>query len=477
LKLKAKTLEEIIRYARDDNVVSVDLKFVDLIGRWHHVTVPASYLSERLFKIGIGFDASQNPGYKTVEAGDMNIVPDPTTAQLDPFWEEPCLSLICDLYEADSGERFGRDPRALARRAEVYLASLGDYGDLWLSPEFEFHILDNVYYASEQNRCLFIVNAPEEEEGSHVSAAVVTPGYTLDRSAGYHVIPPLDEYYNLRTEMVRLIEASGIPVKYHHHEMGGSGQCEIEVLFNTLTRTADDCLWVKYLVRNAAYQAGYIATFMPKPIYGEAGNGMHVHQYLGGPDKTLFYEKDGPTGLSDVGRYYVGGLLKHGRSLAAFTNPSTNSYKRLTPGYEAPVQLFYSRGNRSATVRIPEYAVNEREMRIEYRPSDATANPYLMFAAMLMAGLDGVANKIDPGDPVDEDPSKMSARKRKKIPNLPKSLVAALDSLEADYEYLLAGGVFTEDIINAWIETKMEHDVRVLDRRPHPHEYVLYFDM
>ena len=470
-------LDALAAFARENDVASLDLKFVDLAGRWHHVTAPAARLAGNMFDHGVGFDGSQSPGYKTVEAGDLVLKPDAATAMLDPFWERTTISVICNIHEADTGERFARDPRALAGRAEAYLAGLALAEAYMVSPEYEFHLLRNVYYASEAGRCLYFANAPEEEEGSHISAAIATPGYSVPREGGYHSLPPLDEFYDLRAEMAAAVEASGLPVRYHHHEVGATGQCEIEVGFLPLVAAADMNLWVKYLVRNLARSRDLYATFMPKPIYGEAGNGMHVHQFLGSAERSAFFDADGYGGLGDLGRHFMGGVLKHGRSLSAFTNAATNSYKRLVPGYEAPVRLFYSIGNRSGTIRIPKYAGRPEEARFEYRPPDATCNPYLAFAAMLMAGLDGVVNEIDPGDPVEEDLAKMSKAKQRRIPSLPKSLVAALDDLRRDRDYLLAGGVFTEDIIDAYVETKMEHDVRALDRRPHPHEYILYFDM
>ncbi len=464
-------------YARDNDVVNLDLKFVDLPGRWHHVTVPAARLSDDLFQYGVGFDGSQSPGYKAVEAGDLALMPDPTTATRDPFWERPTVSLICNIHEADTLERYARDPRALAERAEAYLAGQNVADAYYLSPEYEFHLLRNVYYASERGRCLYFANAPEEEEGSHISAAVATPGYNVPRESGYHSLPPLDQYYDLRAEMAAAVEASGVPVRYHHREMGATGQCEIEVGFLPLLRAADANLWVKYLIRNLAREWDLYATFMPKPIFGEAGNGMHVHQFLGSEGRSAFYDAGGYGGLNDLARHFMGGILKHGRSLAAFTNAATNSYKRLVPGFEAPVRLFYSIGNRSGTIRIPKYAARAEEARFEYRPPDAMCNPYLTFSAMLMAGLDGVLNEVDPGEPIEEDLAKMRKAQQRRVRSLPKSLVAALDDLRRDHEYLLVGGVFTEDIIEAYIETKMEHDVRALDQRPHPHEYILYFDM
>ncbi|NIT36248.1 MAG: type I glutamate--ammonia ligase [candidate division Zixibacteria bacterium] len=470
-------LASLAAFARENDIANLDLKFVDLAGRWRHVTVPAARLGSKLFEYGVGFDGSQSPGYKTIEAGDLVLKADATTAMFEPFWEKPTISLICNIHEADTGERFARDPRALAQRAEAYLAGLGVAEGYWLSPEYEFHLLRNVYYASEAGRCLYFANAPEEEEGSHISAAVATPGYNVPREGGYHSIPPLDEYYDLRAEMAAAIEASGLPVRYHHHEVGATGQCEIEVGFLTLVAAADMNLWVKFLIRNLARWRDMYATFMPKPIYGEAGNGMHVHQFLGSAERSAFYDAGGYGGLGDLGRHFMGGILKHGRSLAAFTNAATNSYKRLVPGFEAPVRLFYSIGNRSGTIRIPKYAARAEEARFEYRPPDATCNPYLAFSAMLMAGLDGVLREINPGEPIEEDLSKMPKAKQKRIRSLPKSLVAALDDLRGDHDYLLAGGVFTEDIIDAYIETKMEYDVRALDQRPHPHEYILYFDM
>lgn len=470
-----------LAFIADNEIATVDLKFVDLVGRWHHVTLPGSYVSEKTFEHGIGFDASQYAGYKKIESGDLNLRPDPTTGRYDPFWEQPTLTFICDLIESDTGERFVHDPRYICQRAEALfkerLRAGGYRGDLLISPEFEFHIFDRVYYKDDGGTCLFIVNPPETNDDSPVSGAVAPEGFHISGTTGYHSIQPLDEYADVRSEMVRLMELTGIRVKYHHHEVGQTGQCEIETLFATMTRAADDVLWTKYIVRNLAAEYGLRATFMPKPIFGEAGNGMHVHIYVGGDGFSDFWDAKHPTNFSSLGRHFLGGVLQHGRSLAAFSNPSTNSYKRFISGYEAPVSLFYSVGNRVACARIPKYAINEREMRFEFRSGDATANPYLMFAAVIMAGLDGIENETEPGEPINKNIADLTKRERNRIKKLPSDLEEALAALENDCEYLLRGDIIDNTLINNWTKIKRHNEIERLQYRPHPYEYNMYFDL
>lgn len=469
--------EEVFKFVKAQSIEMVDLKVVDLVGRWHHVTIPASQLSKATFTDGIGIDASSYPGYKKVAAGDMKIMPDNTTIIIDPFHDLKTLSIVCDICEPDKTP-YPRYPRNVARKAEQYMASTRQKVALF-SPELEFYVFDEIRYTSGINQASYCLDSIEAfwNTGRQENPNL---GYKFPAQAGYHGIPPADSTFNLRSKLVKLIEESGIPVKYHHHEVGAA-QVEIEVPHNTLLASADAVMLMKYLIKNIAYQSGKVATFMPKPLYQQAGNGMHVHQYLSDGKISLFYDKDGYAGLSQLAVNYIGGLLKHGPALLAFTNPSTNSYKRLIPGYEAPVNLFYAAANRTAAVRIPMYDVNKQRERVEFRPPDATCNPYLALSAMLMAGLDGIENRIDPAaegfGPFDIDISEMPEQERAHIGALPSSLEDALDALRDDHDFLLKGEVFTEDLIDAWIEYKLNKEVNPLQARPHPYEFELYSDI
>jgi glutamine synthetase len=471
------TKEEILKFVKDQSVEMVDFKVVDLIGRWHHVTIPVGQLSESTFTDGIGIDASSYPGYKKVTAGDMKIIPDNSTRIIDRFPDLKTLSIVCDICEPD-GTPYLRYPRNVARRAEEYMAST-QKGVALFSPELEFYVFDEIRYISETHQSSYYIDSTEAfwNTGKQENPNL---GYKFPSQAGYHGISPADSTFNLRSKLIKLIEESGIPVKYHHHEVGAA-QVEIEVLHDTLVRSADAVMLMKYLIKNIAYQSRKVATFMPKPLYQEAGNGMHVHQYLSDGNISLFYDQDGYAGLSQLALNYIGGLLKHGPALLAFTNPSTNSYKRLIPGYEAPVNLFYAAGNRTAAVRIPMYDVNKQRARIEFRPPDATCNPYLALSAMLMAGLDGIEGQIDPVaegfGPFEIDIAEMPEEQRASIKALPSSLQDALNALRDDQDFLLKGKVFTEDLIDAWIEYKLSKEVNPLRARPHPYEFELYSDI
>ena len=469
--------EEIFKFVKAQSIEMVDFKVVDLFGRWHHVTIPASQLSKSTFTDGIGIDASSYPGYKKVAAGDMKIIPDNTTVIIDPFHDLKTLSIVCDIFETDKTP-YPRYPRNVARKAEQYMASTKK-GVALFSPELEFYVFDEIRYTSGINQASYCLDSTEAfwNTGRQENPNL---GYKFPSQAGYHGIPPADSTFNLRSKLVKLIEESGIPVKYHHHEVGAA-QVEIEVPHNTLLASADAVMLMKYLIKNIAYQSGKVATFMPKPLYQQAGSGMHVHQYLSDGKFSLFYDKNGYAGLSQLALNYIGGLLKHGPALLAFTNPSTNSYKRLIPGYEAPVNLFYAAANRTGAVRIPMYDVNRQRARIEFRPPDATCNPYLALSAMLMASLDGIENQIDPAaegfGPFDIDIAEMPEHQRANIKSLPSSLEDALDALRDDHDFLLKGKVFTEDLIDAWIEYKMRKEVNPLRARPHPYEFELYSDI
>lgn len=463
-----------VEWGRDNEVQMVDLKFCDLRGRWRHMTMAAHQLAEPLFTEGVGFDGS-SVGFKSVEAGDMVLVPDPTTATWDPFWETKTLSFICDVREAGTGHDSPLAPRQVAQRAEAYLHQTGlADGSRW-GPEFEFYVFDGVRYQDEPFEAGYAVTSSEAGWGETENRF----GYRIRPQQGYHVAPPLDELYNLRSEIVLRMEEAGVQVRYHHHEVGAPGQSEVEIVLLPLTRAADATMHAKYITRMVAHRRGKAATLMPKPVQGAAGNGMHVHQHLFKDDQPLFHDAAGYGGLSDLARYYVGGLLHHGPALLALTNPSTNSYRRLIPGFEAPTNLFYSLANRSAAIRIPEYATAPREKRIEFRPPDATCNIYLALAAMLMAGIDGIQRRIDPSEagfgPFDENVYEWPPERLRQIKSLPTSLSDALAALEADHEFLLAGGVFSEELVGNWIR-EIAQDVRQITRRPHPYEYTLYFN-
>jgi glutamine synthetase len=453
----------------------IDLKFSDLAGRWRHVTLPAGQFDESLMHSGVAFDGSA-VGLKSVKSGDMVLIPDLSTGFVDPFWEETTLSLICSAHEADDSRApFAHDPRNTARRAEEYMKSLEIADESRWGPEYEFYIFDNVAFENDVNTASYRVDSREADwhsgSGGH--------GHLIPIHGGYHAIPPKDQIYNLRTEVCVHLETMGIPVKYHHHEVGGPGQCEIETPMMSLIRAGDATQIVKYVTKMAAHRRGQTATFMPKPLYGEAGNGLHFHQHLFKNGANQFYDANGYARLSHMALHYIGGLIQHGAAILAFTNPSTNSYRRLVPGFEAPVNAFFSLGNRSAAIRVPKYADQPETTRIEFRPPDATCNVYLALAAQLMAGLDGINRRLDPTElgfgPIDEDIFDWTHKKRKNIKPLPVSLRESLDALEKDHAFLLHGGVFDEQQIADWIQAKSDEYFNVRNR-PHPFEIALYFD-
>ncbi|MGQ9458442.1 MAG: type I glutamate--ammonia ligase [Anaerolineae bacterium] len=471
------TFQQAADFVKTRQVQMVDLKFCDLWGRWHHLTLPASAFTHDLMEKGIGFDGSA-VGLKSIKAGDMVLVPDLSTGAMDPFHEAPTLSFICSTMEADTRRIFHRDPRNIARRAEMYLQDtcIGDES-LW-GPEFEFYVFDRAGYENEPHRSGYWLEAEEAAWNSARSG----DGYQIAHQGGYHAIPPLDRLYNLRSEMALRLLEMGVEVKYHHHEAGGAGQCEMEVpLIKGLVRAGDVAMLVKYVTKMVAHRHGKTVTFLPKPLYGEPGNGMHVHQTLLKRGKNLFWDERGYAGLSQTALYYIGGLLEHGPALLAFTNPSTNSYRRLVPGFEAPVKRFFSVGNRSAAIRVPKYANTEATKRIEFRPPDATGNIYLSLSAQLLAGLDGIQRQIDPTangfGPIDEDVFAWPPEKQASIPSLPTTLDEALEALEEDHSFLLQGDVFDEELIQDWIAWKREREIQAVRSRPHPYEMALYFDL
>jgi len=454
---------------KDESIEFVDLVYTDLLGGWHHVTVPAERFDTRLCERGVGVDGSSVTGFRKTKSGDMVLRPDLDAVFRHPFAERPTLCVLGDLVDVNAREGFSRDPRHVARKAERHLAATrrGE-ASRWL-PELEFYLFDSVRVWGRPGFSGYRVTSSEAVTGG--GPARVPESASLRR--GYHAASPEDRFADLRSDMCATLAGMGIPVKYHHHEVGPAGQVEIELGFMPLVQAADAVALAKWAVRNLAELAGVVATFMPKPLYGEAGSGLHFHQYLAKGDLSAFHNRKGDAPLSQVGRWYVGGLLAHGRALAAFANPSTNSYKRLVPGFEAPVRLAYSVGNRTAAIRVPGYANSPENVRVEYRPPDATCNPHLVVAAMLMAGLDGIANRIDPGEPLRADLFHLPIEELMAIPALPHSLGEALEALEADREFLLVGDVFTEDLLETWVALKRNEE-KEISERPHPREFELY---
>jgi glutamine synthetase len=452
----------------------VDMKFVDTFGTWQHFSCPIRELTAEIFSEGLGFDGSSIRGWKSIEASDMLAMPDPKTAFIDPFCAVPTLSLTCTISETGTKEAYTRDPRGIAQRAERYLASTGTAETAVFGPEAEFFIFDSVQYDSKSNGTFYSVDS---EEGIWNSGRDEMPnlGYKLRHKEGYFPVGPADTQQDIRTEMCLVMEELGLHIERQHHEVATAGQAEIDYRFDTLVRAADAMMVYKYVVKNVARKHGKTACFMPKPLFGDNGSGMHTHMSLWKKGKPLFAGNE-YAGLSKMALYYIGGLLKHARALCAICNPTTNSYKRLVPGYEAPVNLAYSSRNRSAAIRIPGYSDNPKAKRIEYRPPDPAANPYLAFAALLMAGLDGIQNKIEPGEPLDKNIYELPPEELKKVPNVAGSLGEALDCLEKDHDFLLKGDVFTADFLDMWIAAKRkEHDA--LRLRPHPYEFFLYYDV
>jgi len=457
------------RRIRDEGIEFVDLMYTDLLGGWHHVAVPAARFDDDLCRHGVGVDGSSVTGFRKTKSGDMVLIPDTGAGFVHPFAARPTLCLVGDLVDVDAREGFSRDPRYVARKAERHLAATrrGETSR-WL-PELEFYLFDAVGVWGRAGHSGFRITS---SEGGTGRARPRVPEHAPQRR-GYHAALPEDRFADLRADMCATLQTLGVPVKYHHHECGPAGQVEIELSFMPLVKAADAVALAKWVIRNLADRAGLVATFMPKPLHGEAGSGMHFHQYLEKGETSAFHNRKGDEPLSQIGRWYVGGLLEHGRALSAFANPSTNSYKRLVPGFEAPVRLSYSVGNRTAAVRIPGYAKGPSSVRVEYRPPDATCNPHLTVAAMLMAGLDGIRRRIDPGGPLRVDLFQMPLEQLAAIPALPRSLGEALEALERDHEFLLAGGVFTEDLLQTWMALKRNEEADIAER-PHPREFELY---
>ncbi len=470
----AKTASDVLKMAKDNEVKFVDFRFTDTRGKEQHVTVPVSHFDMDKFEFGHAFDGSSIAGWKGIEASDMLLMPDPNTANIDPFFEETTLFMQCDVIEPSDGKGYDRDPRSIAKRAESYLKSSGLGDTAYFGPEPEFFVFDSVRWGNEMSGAFFKI---ESEEGSWSTGAQIEGGNTGHRptvKGGYFPVPPVDSFQDMRSEMSLVLESMGVPVEVHHHEVAGAGQMELGTRFSTLVQRADWTQLQKYVIWNVAHTYGKTATFMPKPLVGDNGSGMHVHQSVWKNGQNLF-AGDGYAGLSDFALFYIGGVIKHARALNAITNPGTNSYKRLVPGFEAPVKLAYSSRNRSASIRIPHVA-NPKARRIETRFPDPSANPYLCFAALLMAGLDGVQNKIHPGEAASKDLYHLPPEEDAKIPTVCHSLDQALEALDKDREFLTRGGVFTNTMIDAYIELKMQEVTR-FRMATHPVEYDMYYSL
>jgi glutamine synthetase len=469
-----KTPREVLEFAKQHQCEFVDLKFLDFIGTWQHFGIPISALEEETFEEGVGFDGSSIRGWQPIHASDMLVIPDPQTAVVDPFFEVPTLSLICNVVDPITRQPYSRDPRYIAQKAVSYLKSTGIGDTAYFGPEAEFFILDDIRFGEGPNHQFHYLDSIE---GRWNSGREEDPnlGYKPRYKEGYFPAPPMDSLTDIRNEIVQEMQRIGIVVEALHHEVATGGQCEIDMKFSDLVTMGDYLQWFKYIVKNVAFRNGRTATFMPKPIFGDNGSGMHTHQSIWKNGKPLF-AGDQYGGLSKVALYYIGGILRHAPALAAFTNPTTNSYRRLVPGFEAPVNLAYSSRNRSAAIRIPMYSPSPKAKRVEVRFPDPSCNGYLAFAALLMAGLDGIQKEIDPGEPMDKDLYALSPEELKEIPQMPGSLEEALEALDQDHEFLLKGEVFTPDVIEEWIHYKREKEVDTIRLRPHPKEFDLYFD-
>ncbi len=470
-------IQSVMRKARDADCRIFDLRFTDLPGTWQHFSLPIDKLEEDLFDDGLGFDGSSVRGFQQIQESDMLVVPDPATAFVDPIPEVPTLVMSCDIRDPITGESYTRDPRNIAKKAEQHLIDSGIADTSYWGPEAEFFIFNSIRYDQTANTGYFFIDS---EEGVWNTGAddmhVANLGHRPRHKMGYFPVPPNDKLQDLRTQMVLALGEVGLDVEVHHHEVATAGQAEIDLVYAPLVKSADGIMLYKYIVKNVAQKAGYTVTFMPKPIFGDNGSGMHVHQSLWKDGTPLFYDESGYAMLSETARHYIGGLLRHAPALLAFAAPTTNSYRRLVPGFEAPVNLVYSMRNRSACIRIPTYSSSPAARRVEFRPPDPTANPYLAFSALLMAGLDGIRNKIEPPPPADMDLYELEPEEAAKIQSVPGSLYEVLDALEADHEFLLVGDVFTQDVIDTWLEYKRTREADEVNLRPHPYEFMLYYD-
>ncbi len=470
----ALTPKDVVKMA--ELVKMVDLRFTDMPGTWQHFSIPARQLTEDMFEEGMGFDGSSIRGFKEIHESDMLLMLDPGTAFVDQVLEVPTLVILCDVYDPITRQPYTRDPRYVARKAEAYLKQTGIGETSYWGPEAEFFIFNDVRYGGGVNSAFYYVDS---QEGWWKSGEDLKPnlGGQIAPKRGYFPVPPTDQMQDIRSKMVMALEAAGIEVEVHHHEVATAGQAEIDLHFDTLLRMADKIMTYKYLVKNVARQNGLTATFMPKPLFGDNGSGMHVHSSIWSGNTNCFYDEAGYGQLSETAKYYIGGLLAHAPALLALAAPTTNSYRRLVPGFEAPVNLAYSQRNRSAICRIPVYSKSPKSKRIEFRAPDPSCNPYLCFSALLMAGLDGIQNRIDPGAPADKDLYELPPDEAKQIKQVPGSLAAVLDALEEDHEFLLKGDVFTTDLLDAYISYKRDTEVNPMRMRPHPHEFTMYYDV
>ncbi|MDY6820575.1 MAG: type I glutamate--ammonia ligase [Deferribacterota bacterium] len=469
------TIEEILALIKEKEIKIIDLRFNDFIGLWQHCSLPAHEINADVFEEGIGFDGSSIRAWQSINLSDMILLPDPQTAKIDPFTTIPTLILICSVNDPITKEPYVKDPRYIAKKAENYLKSTGIADTAYFGPETEFFVFDNVQFACYPNNSFYYFDSVE---GQWNTGKDENPNlaYKIRHKEGYFPVPPHDTLMNLRSEMAMCMEDMGIITEAHHHEVATGGQCEIDMKYDSLVNIADNLLLCKYIVKNIALKHNKTATFMPKPMFGDNGNGMHTHQSLW-KDGDPIFAGDEYAGLSEIALYYIGGIIKHAGAIAAFTNPTTNSYKRLVPGFEAPVNIAYSSRNRSASIRIPMYSPSPKAKRIEVRFPDASCNAYLAFTSMLMAGIDGILNKIDPGEPMDKNLYDLDPIELSNIPKMPASLDEALDQLEKDYEFLLRGDVFTEDVVATWVNYKRNSEAREVNMRPHPYEFMLYYDI
>ena len=469
------TPKEVVEFAKSKGAKILDLRFMDFPGTWQHLSVPIAELSEDLFAEGHGFDGSSIRGWQAINASDMLIIPEPDSARIDPFLKDPTLVMICDVADPITRESYSRDPRNIAKKAEAYLKQSGIADVAYFGPEAEFFIFDDVRFDTNEHSSYYYVDSSEgqwntgKQEGPNL-------GYKPRYKEGYFPVPPMDSQQDIRSEMVLLMEEVGIYVETHHHEVATAGQAEIDMRFDSMVNMADKLQWYKYIIKQVARRHNQTATFMPKPLFNDNGSGMHTHQSLWKNGQPLF-AGDGYAGVSQMCLYYIGGILKHAPALCAFVAPTTNSYKRLVPGFEAPVNLAYSSRNRSAAVRIPMYSPSPKAKRIEVRFPDPATNAYIGFAAMLMAGLDGIENRIDPGEPLDKDIYSLSPAELSKVPSVPGSLEGALHALENDHEFLTKGDVFTPDVVETWLEYKRGREIDPVRLRPHPYEFKMYFDV
>src|SRR5713226_2484044 len=473
------TPKEVLQFIKDEGIQVVDLKFVDLPGLWQHFSVSVREFGEDAFTEGVGFDGSSIRGFQMINESDMLLMPDPEATFVDPFTSVATLSIICDVRDPVSGSMYTRDPRHVAKKAEAYLKSTGLAERAYFGPEAEFYILDSVRFDQSYNFGYYHIDSEEGfwNSGKEGESGQKNLGYKVRYKEGYFPVAPMDSLQDIRTEMMLTLERVGVRVEVHHHEVGTAGQSEIDMRFDTLTKMADNMMKYKYVTKNVAHRQGKTVTFMPKPLFQDNGSGMHVHQSLWTESKNLFYQKGRYADLSEGAVHYIGGILSHAPALLALCAPTTNSYRRLVPGYEAPINLIYSQRNRSACVRIPVYSRSEKSKRIEFRCPDPAANPYLAMSAMLLAGLDGMQRKLTPPEPIDKDLYELEPEEKAKVKSTPGTLEEVLDALEKDHEFLLKGGVFTQDLIETWLEYKRKKELDAVRLRPHPYEFALYFDI